>query len=55
LKSTKKNAKGGTDTEVKTTSKQPAADGKSGKTHTTKEKTETDASGNAVKQEKTKD
>lgn len=54
-KSTKPNAKGGMDTEVKRTTKHPTADGKSGKTHTTKEKTETDSSGNVVKQEKTKD
>ena len=44
-KSTKKNAKGGMDTETTRTSKQPNA-----KT-TTKEKTETDANGNVMKQE----
>ncbi len=58
-KSTKKNAKGGTTTEVTRKSKHPAgsATGGSGdsKTHTTKEKTETDSSGNVVKEKKTKD
>jgi hypothetical protein len=43
-------------TETPGTSKQSAGTGGSGsKTHTTKEKTEADSSGNAVKQEKTKD
>jgi len=45
-KSTKKNAKGEMDTETTRSSKQPNG------TSTTKEKTETDASGNATKQEK---
>jgi hypothetical protein len=48
-KSTKKNSKGGMTSETTRTSKHP-----SGKT-TTKEKTETDSSGNVTKQEKKTD
>jgi hypothetical protein len=52
--STKKNAKGGTDTEVTKTSKHPRAGSKKTVTAKTKEKVETDASGNVVKEEKEK-
>lgn len=54
-KTSKKNAKGGMTTETTSKSKHPGTGGSGSKTHTTKQKTETDASGNVVKEKKTKD
>jgi hypothetical protein len=51
---TKKNAKGGIDKEVTSTSKHPRAGSKKARTAKTREKVETDASGNVVKEEKEK-
>lgn len=54
-KTTRKNAKGGMTTETTRKSKHPNGTGGSGKTHTMKEKTETNANGDVVKEEKKKD